>query len=103
MAGLLWLVAALFACGSGAEIVPREEAPMPEKTIQQVLTDHTDSLMSLPGVVGTAQGECSGQPCIRVFVVKKTEDLLKQIPSVIEGYQVAVDETGEFNALDEPD
>ena len=103
MAGLLWLVIALFACGSGAEISPREEAPMPEKTIQQVLADHTDRLMSLPGVVGTAQGKCSGQPCIRVFVVEKTEELLRQIPPLLEGYQVAVDETGEIKALDEPD
>ena len=50
--------------------------------------------MSLPGVVGIGQGECDGQPCIRVFVVKKTEELLKQIPPVIDGYEVAVDETG---------
>ena len=76
---------------------------MPEKHIAQVLAEHTHSLMSLPGVVGTGQGECDGQPCIRVFVVKKTEELLKQIPPVIDGYQVAVDETGEFKALDEAD
>ena len=76
---------------------------MPEKTIQQVLTDHTDRIMALPGVVGIAQGACSGQPCIRVFIIEKTEELLKQIPSVIEGYQVAVDETGEIRALDEAD
>ena len=74
---------------------------MPEKTIQQVLSEHTDSLMALPGIVGVAQGECSGQPCIRVFAAKKTEELLKQIPSVIEGYQVVVDETGEIKALEE--
>lgn len=103
LVGLLCLAIALFACGSGTEIGPREEAPMPEKTIQQVLTDHTDRLMSLPGVVGTAQGECSGQPCIRVFVAEKTEELLMQIPPVIEGYQVSVDEIGEIKALDEPD
>ena len=76
---------------------------MPEKTIQQVLADHADSLMALPGIVGVAQGECSGQPCIRIFASKKTEELLKLIPAVIEGYQVAVDETGEFKALEEED
>ena len=102
-AGLLWLVAALLACGLEAEIVLPEETPMPEKTIQQVLIDHTDSLMALPGVVGIAQGECSGQPCIRVFAAKKTAELLKLVPKVIEGYEVAVDETGEFKALEEED
>ena len=102
-AGLLCLFAALLACGTEAEIVPPEETPMPEKTIQQVLIDHTDRLMALPGIVGVAQGECSGQPCIRIFVAEKTEELLKLVPSVIEGYQVAVDETGEIKALEDED
>ncbi len=73
---------------------------MQKKTIQTVLKEHTHSLMVLPGVVGTGLGECSGKPCIKVFVVKKTPDLLKQIPSTLEGYTVAVQETGEFRALD---
>ena len=73
---------------------------MPEKLIEQVLKEHTDSLMSLPGVVGNGQGLCDGEPCIKVFVVKKTPDLLKHMPSAIEGYTVAVQETGEIRALD---
>ena len=73
---------------------------MPDMTIAEALNEHTDSLMSLPGVVGTAQGECAGQPCIRVFVVKKTPDLLMHIPHALGGYQVVVQETGEFKALD---
>ena len=64
-----------------------------------MLTEHTGTLMSLPGVVGTVQGECAGQPCIRVFVVKETPDLLSHIPHAIEGYTVVVQETGEFQAL----
>ena len=75
------------------------EAPMPQKTIEQVLQDHTDNLMTLSGVVGTAQGECNGKPCVIVFVVEKTAELLRQIPSVLEGYPVEVDETGEIKAL----
>ncbi len=57
--------------------------------------------MALPGVVGTAQGLCSGKPCIQVFVVEATEELLKQIPKEIEGYTVDVQQTGEFKALDQ--
>ena len=102
MVGLSGLLAAMVACGQRGTNIAQEERPMPEKTIEEVLQEHTDSLMSLPGVVGTAQGECSGQPCIRVFVVKKSPDLLKQIPSAIEGYPVAVQATGEIRAL-EPD
>ena len=100
LVGILWLVAVAVACGQqGVEDGPGERL-MPEKAIEAVLKEHTDSLMSLPGVVGTALGECSGQPCIKVFVVKKTVELVKQIPSEIEGYEVAVQETGEIRALD---
>ena len=73
---------------------------MQKKTIQTVLKENTDKLMGLPGVVGTGLGECSGKPCIKVFVAKKTPDLLKQIPSTLEGHLVEVQETGEFRALD---
>ncbi len=73
---------------------------MAEKTIEAVILEHTGSLMALPGVVGTAIGECAGKPCIKVYVEKKTPELLNQIPSTIDGYTVAVQETGEIRALD---
>ena len=73
--------------------------PMHKKTIDEVLREHTDSLVSLPGVVGTAQGQYAGKPCIKVYVVKKTPELLKRIPSAIEEYTVTVQETGEIRAL----
>ena len=72
-----------------------------EKPIEEVLQQHTDSLMALPGVVGTALGLCADGPCIQVFVVEATEELLKQIPEEIEGYTVDVQQTGEFKALDQ--
>ena len=76
---------------------------MARKPLERVLEEHREQLMALPGVVGTAMGLCAGEPCIKVFVVEKTGDLLKQIPTEIEGYQVAIDETGEIKALDEVD
>ncbi len=97
--GLVWLFTAPAACGQQRVNQPKEK-PMPKKTIEAVLKEQTDRLMSLPGVVGTAQGECAGKPCIKVFVAKKTSDLLKQIPSTVEGYKVEVQETGEIRALD---
>ncbi len=98
---LLWLVAGGVGCSQpSAEAVP-EERPLVEKSIEQVLQEHTDSLMALPGVVGTAQGLCADKPCIQVFVVEATEELLKQIPEDIEGYAVDVQQTGEFKALDQ--
>ena len=65
-----------------------------------MLLEHTDTLMALPGVVGTGQGECDGEPCVRVYVVKATPELLAQIPSSLDDYPVVVVETGQINALD---
>ena len=98
--GLLWSLFGATTCGLEGVGEERKEGPLPDKIIQQVLSEHTDSLMSLPGVVGTAQGECEGDPCIRVLVVEKTSELLGRIPSAIEGYTVDVVETGEIKALD---
>ena len=97
-AALLFFIVA--ACGEqDTQATPNRE-PLPTKTIEQVLDEHSDSLMALSGVVGVGQGECSREPCIKVFVVEKTSDLLRRIPSAIEGYPVEVTETGEFRALD---
>ena len=73
---------------------------MPNKSLEEVLQEHTGRLMALSGVVGTAQGLCDGEPCIRVSVIKKSDELMGQIPLQIEGYPVDVQETGEFRKLD---
>jgi len=96
---VLWFLDATTACSQKVADLAQKK-PMPEKTIEAVLKEHTDSLMSLAGVVGTAQGLCAGKPCIKVYVVKKTPDLMKQIPSTLEGYEVTIQETGEIRALD---
>lgn len=77
-----------------------EGGGMPRPSIEAVLKAHTDSLMSLPGVVGTAIGECEGKPCIKVLVARKTPELLRRIPEALEGFKVVVSETGEIRALD---
>jgi hypothetical protein len=56
--------------------------------------------MSIPRVVGVAEGEYEGKPCIKVFVVERDSELRKQIPSNIEGYPLKVEESGKFHALD---
>jgi hypothetical protein len=72
---------------------------MTKRTIEQVLSDHTDHLLSLPGVVGTAQGRCDGQPCIRVFVAKGRAEGRQEIPPSLEGYAVEVVETEDLQAF----
>lgn len=78
----------------------QQDRPMRDKTILEVLEEQTPGLMAMPGVVGTAQGECEGKPCIKIYVVEKTAELIQQIPSVLEGYPVEIQETGEIRALD---
>ena len=73
---------------------------MPDKTIEAVLGEHTPRLMSLPGVVGVAEGRCAGAPCIKVLVLEKTDDLVARIGNAIEDYTVEIVETGEIRALD---
>jgi hypothetical protein len=67
--------------------------------IREVLKRHTDELMAVPGVVGVAEGKCLGKPCIKVFVMNKTRELLRQIPQTIEGFLLQIEESGEFQAL----
>lgn len=76
---------------------------MPDETVNAVLERHARRIVSLPGVVGIAEGEADGRPCIRVFVAQKTEQLLGSIPQEVEGWTVVVEETGEFSALKESD
>ena len=87
---ILW--AALSGCS------PKSRT-MAEKPIEQVLKEHTGQLMALPGVVGTAQGLCGNSPCIKIYVAELTDELKKTIPSRLEGYEVDIEETGEFRAL----
>ena len=83
------LVAGAVACSgahSGGDSVAR--------SIDAVLVAHTDSLMALPGVVGTAIGLCDGERCIKVFLADSSTDTKDRIPSSLEGYRVVTEVTG---------
>jgi len=77
------------------------EKRMVGKSIGEALKEHTHRLMSLPGVVGTAQGLCKGKPCIKVFVIKKTSELEQKISEILDSYPVSIEETGKIRALPE--
>ena len=72
---------------------------MAAKSIKEVLSDHARALISIPGVVGAGEGLCDGEPCIKVFVIKKTPEIEKTLPSTLEGYPVRIEKTGEIKAL----
>lgn len=85
------LTGAMLAC-SGVQR-GEDDADVAVRTIDQVLAAHADSLMALPGVVGTAIGMCEGERCIKVLVADSSAARAK-IPSRLEGYRVTVEVTG---------
>lgn len=66
--------------------------------VEEVLRDHADALMSIPGVAGVGQGVCDGRPCIKVFLREQTREAETQIPAVLDGCRVIVEVTGEITA-----
>jgi hypothetical protein len=72
---------------------------MTVKTIVEVLKEHTEELMSIPGVVGIGKGLCNGKPCIKVLVTEPTLEMVQKMPDNIQGYQVMIEDTGEIRAL----
>lgn len=69
-------------------------ATLPARSIDEVLAAHTDSLMALPGVVGTAIGLCEGERCIKVLLADSNPGTQSKIPNRLEGYRVVVEVTG---------
>ena len=85
----------------GSVIEGEGNQDMSKVKIEDVLKEHTDELMSLPGVVGTGQGLCDGKPCIKIFVKQLTPELVAKIPKSIKGYKVEAVETGQFQVFPE--
>lgn len=93
------LVAAVsLACSSPQRSAARrgeEDAAVTARSIEQVLAAHTDSLMSLPGVVGTAIGMCDGgERCIKVLLDNSSPEAKARIPTRLEGFRVATEVSG---------
>lgn len=67
---------------------------MATRSIDEVLAAHSDSLMALPGVVGTAIGLCDGERCITVLLADSNPETKRRIPARLEGFRVRVEVTG---------
>jgi hypothetical protein len=72
------------------------EDAVTKRSISEVIKRHSDRLMSIPGVVGIAEGESGGKPCLLVFIAKSDSALLTRLPGSLEGYLIQVEESGEF-------
>ena len=76
----------------------RREDTVPRRSIDEVLAAHNDSLMALPGVVGTAIGFCDSERCITVYVTDSAAMRGTKLPERLEGYRVKVEVSGQFKA-----
>ncbi len=90
----LVLLAGALACSGAQRGGAGGEATVTARSIDEVLAAHSDSLMALPGVVGTAIGLCDGERCIKVFLADSGADTKRRIPARLEGYRVLAEVTG---------
>lgn len=102
-AGSIVLTAAALACSTTDGEGVTTDSPSPERPIQAVLADWTESWMTVPGVTGTGIGLCEGEPCLVVFVARDTEAVRSRIPDNVEGYAVDFRVSGPFRARDSLD
>lgn len=74
---------------------------MTRRDINVILIDHDKDLLAITGVVGVFVGVLPDNTtsCLKVMVVKETEDLKKMIPQFIEGYPVLIEESGVVRPL----
>jgi hypothetical protein len=95
------LLGLLAGCDQDQKDNPKPESARTMKTIDEVIKIYSDSLMTIPGVVGLYHGlDDSGRTCLKVMVKEKTPELERRIPEWIEGYPVVVEETGEIKPLE---
>ena len=76
------------------------ESSVPTRDVKTVMDAHVDELMDIPGVTGVAIGELEdGTPCIQVYVVEKSDEIVKKIPKQLEGHPVDIIESGVIRPL----
>lgn len=78
-----------------------QEKLMNHRDINAVLKDHDKKLLAIPGVVGVYVGLLPDDEtlCLKVMVIKETEEIKERIPKSIEGYPVLIEESGPIRPL----
>ena len=84
-----------FPAGETSSTSPAE-AIMPNSAIIAAQEELTETVMALPGVTGTAVGLCGDTACIKVFLTRRDETVMEQIPETFLGFRVDIEVTGEF-------
>jgi hypothetical protein len=78
----------------------KDSSRMQTKSIDQVLRENQDMLLSIPGVQGFYQGVLEdGSDCIVIMIDKLTEENQEKFPDTLEGYPVKIEVGGEIKPL----
>ncbi len=87
------------SAGETASTSPTETI-MPDSAIIAAQEELTQTVMALPGVTGTAVGLCDDTVCIKVYLARRDETLMEQIPETFQGFKVDVEVIGEIRPLE---
>lgn len=63
--------------------------------IEEVISEISDEWMTIDGVRGVGQGKTDEKDSISVYVIKKTPEIEKALPSEYKGFAVEIIEIGE--------
>lgn len=68
-------------------------------TINEVIAKHRDAFMRITGIQGIGAGREGESEVIVILVDKKRRQLLRRIPTELDGFPVIVRESGVIRAL----
>ena len=96
---LLMTFSLLITGACGPEKESRDD--MPKRDITDVMNDHVDELMAIPGVTGVAIGALEdGTPYIMVLLLEESDELERKLPRQLEGHPVRPVVTGEIKPME---
>lgn len=87
----------LLACDDRTSTTDDVGAETASTPLIEVIRSQTDSLMSLDGVIGVAEGRCATEECIVVLVTSSTP-AVESLPRELGGYPVQIQQTGSVTA-----
>jgi hypothetical protein len=95
----------IIACGLAlvfAQVHAGEE-PMvkPRSGLEETLEAQRDSIMALPGVVGTGLSRCDDEPCIMVLADQPSADLERELKRLLGSHRFEIVESGPIRAYPE--
>lgn len=94
-------VGVLTGCSKDAAGGSWKGSLLSEKRIEQVLEEKSDQWMGISGVEGTAIGLFEDKPCIMILSSVAPQQLCGKIPETLNGYNIVIQKTGTFRALEE--